>query len=106
MSESIEARLVLAVEQAQSKARDAIHAFGASYRGKYADDQPRFKAALDALALYGDLRHAQGHWEEHIAICRVHFEECERRAELLAEIEVLIGGGATMEETMRDRNKT
>jgi len=76
MSESLEARLAQAVEQARDDAR-------------YSCDR-EFSAHDALIARYGDLRAAQGRWEQHV---RYHIGTEQAHCELEADIEALIGGG-------------
>ncbi len=73
MSESLEARLAAAVEQAREDAR-------------YSCDR-EFSEHDALIARYGDLRAAEGRWKEH-----VHVHDCAYDCEVLADVQTLLGG--------------
>jgi len=79
MTESIEARLAQAVE----RAKDVVIT-----QTRYLDRRPDISVAL---ARYGDLRAAQGRWEEHI--CAPGLVICGEICPLEAEIEALLKRG-------------
>jgi len=88
MSESLEARLAQAVE----RARVGVLEWHRTICREAAQGIVVVGPIEDALERYGDLRAAQGRWEEHHQLWTGgHVNP--RVAALEAEIEALIGGG-------------